>query len=48
VLAAVGREQGEPRKWAPTPRVWRVEPFAYDDQASWELDTDEMEALSQE
>ncbi len=36
VLAAVGREQGEPGRWAPTPRVWRLEPFAHKDQASWE------------
>jgi hypothetical protein len=36
VLAAVGRERGEPGKWAPTPRVWRLEPFAHKDQASWE------------
>lgn len=36
VLAAVGREQGEPGRWAPAPRVWRVEPFARKDQAAWE------------
>jgi hypothetical protein len=36
VLAAVGREPGEPGKWAPTPRVLRVEPFAHKDQAAWE------------
>lgn len=36
VLAAVGRDQGEPGKWAPTPRVWRIEPFAHKDQAAWE------------
>lgn len=36
VLAAVGREQGEPGQWAPIPRVWRLEPFAHKDQAAWE------------
>lgn len=36
ILAAVGREQSEPGKWAPTPRVWRLEPFAHKDQAAWE------------
>ena len=36
VLAAVGREQAEPGKWAPRPRVWRLEPFARKDVASWQ------------
>lgn len=36
VLAAVGREQGEAGTWAPVPRVWRAQPFAHKDQASWE------------
>jgi hypothetical protein len=36
VLAAVGRDPAEPGKWAPTPRVWRLEPFAHKDQAAWE------------
>jgi hypothetical protein len=36
VLAAVGRDPGEPGKWAPPPRVLRLEPFACKDQAAWE------------
>ncbi|HEY6397561.1 MAG TPA: hypothetical protein VIX82_08930 [Solirubrobacteraceae bacterium] len=36
VFAAVGRDQGEPGRWAPTPRVWRLAPFARKDQAAWE------------
>jgi Transposase, Mutator family len=36
VLAAVGRDRGEPGWWAPAPRVWRLEPFAHKDQAAWE------------
>jgi hypothetical protein len=36
VLAAVGRDRGEPGKWAPVPRAWRLEPFARKDQAAWE------------
>jgi len=36
VLAAVGRDQGEPGRWAPMPRVWRLEPYAHKDQAAWE------------
>jgi hypothetical protein len=36
ILAAVGRDQGEPRKWAPIPKAWRIEPFARKDQAAWE------------
>lgn len=36
VLAAVGRERGEPGKWAPTPVLWRLEPFARKDLAAWE------------
>jgi len=35
VLAAVGRDQAEPGKWAPVPRVWRLEPFARKDLPSW-------------
>ncbi|MGN6167844.1 MAG: hypothetical protein ACTHQQ_06690 [Solirubrobacteraceae bacterium] len=35
VLAAVGRDQAEPGKWAPVPRVWRLEPFARKDVAAW-------------
>ena len=35
VLAAVGRGQAEPGKWAPVPRVWRLEPFARKDVAAW-------------
>ncbi|MHB8694905.1 MAG: transposase [Solirubrobacteraceae bacterium] len=36
VVAAVGRERSEAGSWAPAPRVWRAEPFAHKDQASWE------------
>jgi hypothetical protein len=36
VFAAVGRDVGEPGKWATVPRVWRLEPFARKDQAAWE------------
>ena len=35
VLAAVGRDRAEPGKWAPVPRVWRLEPFAHKDVAGW-------------
>ena len=35
VLAAVGRDRAEPGKWAPVPRVWRLEPFAHKDVAAW-------------
>lgn len=35
VFAAVGRDQAEPGKWAPVPRVWRLEPFARKDVPSW-------------
>jgi hypothetical protein len=35
-LAAVGRDRGEPGKWARTPRVWRAQPYAHKDQAAWE------------
>lgn len=35
VLAAVGREEPEPGKWAHVPRVWRLEPFARKDVAAW-------------
>jgi hypothetical protein len=36
VFAAVGRDVGEPGRWAQVPRVWRLEPFARKDQAAWE------------
>lgn len=36
VFAAVGRDQSEPEKWAPIPKVWRLGPFARKDQGSWE------------
>jgi hypothetical protein len=36
VLAAVGRDEAEPGKWAPVPRVWRLEPFARKDVAAWQ------------
>ena len=36
VLAAVGREKGDAARWAPIPRVWRLEPFGRKDQAAWE------------
>lgn len=36
VLAAVGRDKGDAARWAPIPRVWRLEPFARKDQAAWE------------
>lgn len=36
VLAAVGRDVGEPGRWGQPPRVWRLEPFAHKDQAAWE------------
>jgi len=36
VLAAMGSEAAEPGKWAPAPRLWRLEPFAHKDQAAWE------------
>ena len=36
VLAAVGRDPAEPGKWAPMPRVWRLEPFARKDVAAWQ------------
>jgi hypothetical protein len=36
VLAAVGREEGETGKWAPIPRVWRLEPSARKDVAAWQ------------
>lgn len=35
VFAAVGRDQAEPGKWAPVPRVWRLEPFPRKDVPSW-------------
>jgi Transposase, Mutator family len=36
VLAAMGSEAPEPGRWAPTPRIWRLEPFQRKDQAAWE------------
>ena len=36
VLAAMGSEAAEPGKWAPVPKLWRLEPFARKDQAAWE------------
>lgn len=36
VLAAMGSEPAAPGKWAPVPRLWRLEPFARKDQAAWE------------
>lgn len=36
VLAAIGRDKGDAARWAPIPRVWRLEPFARKDQAAWE------------
>jgi hypothetical protein len=36
VFAAVGRDIGEPGKWATAPRLWRLQPFARKDQAAWE------------
>jgi hypothetical protein len=36
VLAAAGREEGDAARWAPIPRVSRLEPFARKDQAAWE------------
>jgi hypothetical protein len=36
VLAAVGRDKGDAARWAPIPRVWRLEPVARQDQAAWE------------
>ncbi len=36
VLAAVGRDKGDSVRWAPIPRVWRLEPSGRKDQAAWE------------
>lgn len=36
MLAAVGRDKGVAQRWAPIPRVWRLEPFAHKDQPAWE------------
>ncbi|MHB8657458.1 MAG: transposase [Solirubrobacteraceae bacterium] len=36
VFAALGRDAGEPGRWAQPPRVWRLEPSAHRDQAAWE------------
>lgn len=36
VFAAMGTEPAAPGRWAPAPRLWRLEPFARKDQAAWE------------
>lgn len=36
VMAAMGSEAAAPGKWAPAPRLWRLQPFARKDQAAWE------------
>jgi hypothetical protein len=36
VLAAMGSEPGEPGKWAPAPKLWRLAPSPRKDQAAWE------------
>jgi hypothetical protein len=36
VLAAIGRDRGDPGMWAPAPLLWRAQPFAHKDQAAWE------------
>ena len=36
VFAAMGSAAAAPGKWAPLPRIWRLEPFARKDQAAWE------------
>ena len=36
VLAAMGTGAAAPGKWAPVPKLWRLEPFARRDQAAWE------------
>ena|SRR6187200_2072530 len=36
VFAAMGIEAPEPGRWAPAPKIWRLEPFGRRDQASWE------------
>lgn len=36
VFAAMGWDPGEPGKWAPVPRLWRLEPFPRKDQPAWE------------
>ncbi len=44
VLAAVGREQRDPDRWAPIPILWRLEPFARKDLAAWEAFLGSLEA----
>jgi hypothetical protein len=36
VFAAMGCDPGQAGRWAPVPRLWRLEPFAHRDQAAWE------------
>ena len=36
MFAAMGSAAGEPGRWAPVPRPWRLEPFARKDQGAWE------------
>jgi hypothetical protein len=36
VFAAMGSAAPERGRWAPVPRLWRLEPFARKDQAAWE------------
>jgi hypothetical protein len=36
VFAAMGCDPGEPGRWAPTPGLWRLEPFPHRDQVAWE------------
>jgi hypothetical protein len=36
VLAAMGTEVAASGRWAPVPKLWRLEPFARKDQAAWE------------
>jgi hypothetical protein len=36
VLAGLGTQLATPGRWAPVPKLWRLEPFARKDQAAWE------------
>jgi hypothetical protein len=36
VFAAMGRDPSQTGRWAPVPKLWRLEPFARKDQAAWE------------
>ena len=36
VFAAMGCDPGQAGRWAPVPRLWRLQPFAHRDQAAWE------------